>query len=212
MTDTDLVKRLQKGESEAVGLLLNEYADRLYNYAFYRCGDHYLAEDIVSETFTRIIEKIGTYEQREVPFKAWVFRIAHNQLANHLRYRSRHQALSLDATNAEGERLGDPPDDWGAADGGLMASQVAEREELRRAFLQLPDDQKAIFVLRFIEGLDPEEVTVLLEKSLPSVKSLQYRAVVNLRRALDQAPPEKNIIRFPAQTKPALVNKRGKAL
>ena len=212
MTDADLVQRLQKGDSEAVGVLLEEYADRLYNYAFYRCGDHYLAEDIVSETFTRIIEKVGTYEQREVPFKAWVFRIAHNQLANHLRYRSRHLAVSLDATNAEGERLVDPPDDWGAADGGLMASQVAEREELRRAILQLPEDQKAVFVLRFIEGLDLEEVTVLVDKSLASVKSLQYRAVVNLRRALDQAQPDKNVIRFPAPPKPALSNKRGKAL
>ena len=114
MTDADLVERLQKGDSEAVGVLLEQSADRLYNYAFYRCGDHYLAEDMVSETCIRIIEKIGTYEQREVPFKAWVFRIAHNQLANHLRYRSRHQAVSLDATNSEGERLVDPPDDFRA--------------------------------------------------------------------------------------------------
>lgn len=218
MTDTELVKRLQKGDSEAVGVLVEEYADRLYNYAFYRCGDHHLAEDIVSETFARIIEKIGTYEQREAPFKAWVFRIAHNRLANHLRYRSRHQALSLDATNADGERLVDPPDDWGAADGGLMASQVAEREELRQAILQLPEDQKATFVLRFIEGLALEEVSILLEKSLASVKSLQYRAVANLRRALDQAQPDKdkdkdkNILRFPASPKPTLFNRRGKAL
>lgn len=212
MTDAELVKRLQKGDSEAVGVLLEEYADRLYNYAFYRCGDHYLAEDIVSETFTRIIEKIGTYERREVPFKAWVFRIAHNQLANHLRYRSRHQAMSLDATNGEGERLVDPPDDWGAADGGLMASQLAEREELRHAILQLPEDQKTIFVLRFIEGLDLEEVTTLLDKSLASVKSLQYRAVMNLRRSLEQAQEDKNIIKFPPPNKPALSNKRGKAL
>lgn len=212
LTDTELVKRLQKGDSEAVGVLLEQYANRLYNYAFYRCGDHYLAEDIVSETFARIIEKIGGYEQREVPFKAWVYRIAHNQLANHLRYRSRHQSVSLDAVNSEGERLVDPPDDWGAADGGRMASQVAEREELRRAILALPEDQKAIFVLRFIEGLDLEEVTSLLEKSLASVKSLQYRAVVNLRRSLEQAQETKNIITFPAAKKPAVVNKRGKAL
>lgn len=212
MTDADLVKRLQKGDSEAVGVLLEQYADRLYNYAFYRCGDHYLAEDIVSETFTRIIEKVGAYEQREVPFKAWVFRIAHNQLANHLRYRSRHQAISLDATDGEGERLVDPPDDWGAADGGAMASQVADREELRHAILQLPEDQKIIFVLRFIEGLDLEEVTALLEKSLASVKSLQYRAVVNLRRTLEQTQEEKQILRFPPPKKPALSGKRGKAL
>jgi RNA polymerase sigma-70 factor (ECF subfamily) len=187
LSDAELVKRLQKGDTEAVGVLLEQYANRLYNYAFYRCSDHYLAEDIVSETFARIVEKINSYEQREVPFKAWVFRIAHNRLANHLRYRSRHYSVSLDAVNEDGERLLDPPDDWGAADGGLMASHIAEREELRHAIMALSEDQKAVFVLRFIEGLNLEEVATSLEKSIASIKSLQYRAVVNLRRTLEQA-------------------------
>ncbi len=211
LSDVELVNRLKKRDSEAVGVLLEQYANRLYNYAFYRCGDHHLAEDIVSETFTRIIEKIDTYEQREVPFKAWVYRIAHNQLANHLRYLSRHQAMSLDAVNSDGERLLDPPDgdEWGAADGGRIASQVAEREELRRAILALPEDQKAVFVLRFIEGLELEEVTTLLEKSLAAVKSLQYRAVLNLRQALEQSQDPKIIVFAPNATKPGANKKRG---
>src|SRR5262245_32143193 len=101
-SDVELVKRLQKGEPEAVGVLLEQYANRLYNYAYYRCGDHFMAEDIASETFTRIIEKVAGYQQREVPFRAWVYRIAHNLLANQLRYRERHSTFSLDAVNSEG--------------------------------------------------------------------------------------------------------------
>lgn len=212
LSDAELVERLQKSDTEAVGVLLEQYANRLYNYAFYRCGDHHLAEDIVSETFARIIEKIDTYEQREVPFKAWVYRIAHNQLANHLRYRSRHRTDSLDAVNKAGERLLDPPDDWGVADGGLMASQIAEREELRQAILALPEDQKAVFILRFIEGLDLEEVTILLEKSLASIKSLQYRAVANLRRTLDPVERIEAAAIAPPVKKLAAYSKRGKTL
>jgi RNA polymerase sigma-70 factor, ECF subfamily len=192
--------------------LLQQYANRLYNYAFYRCGDHHLAEDIASETFARVIENISAYEQREVPFRAWIYRIAHNQLANHLRYRKRHQAVSLDALNSAGERLIDPPDDWGAADGGLMASQVVEREELRQAILKLSEDQKAVFVLRFIEGLDLEEVTILLEKSLASIKSLQYRAVANLRRQLEQLEGFETAANTPAAQKRAPDTRRGKVL
>jgi RNA polymerase sigma-70 factor, ECF subfamily len=192
--------------------LLQQYANRLYNYAFYRCGDHHLAEDIASETFARVIEKISAYEQREVPFRAWIYRIAHNQLANHLRYRKRHQAVSLDALNSAGERLVDPPDDWGAADGGLMASQVVEREELRQAILNLSEDQKAVFVLRFIEGLDLEEVTILLEKSLASIKSLQYRAVTNLRRQLEKFEAFETTVNTPAAHKRAPDTRPGKVL
>jgi RNA polymerase sigma-70 factor (ECF subfamily) len=202
--DAELVKRLQKGEAEAVGVLLEQYANRLYNYAYYRCGDHFMAEDIVSETFIRIIEKVGGYQQREVPFRAWIYRIAHNLLANHLRYRQRHSAVSLDAVNSEGERLIDPPGDWGAADGGELGHQVAEREELREAILELPEDQKTVFILRFIEGFELEQVASMLEKSMPSIKSLQYRAVTNIRRVLDQGkeskkPAGKTLFKRPAK-------------
>jgi RNA polymerase sigma-70 factor, ECF subfamily len=202
-SDEELVYHLQQVNPEAVGVLLEQYTQRLYNYAFYRCGDHHLAEDIVSETFIRIIEKIGGYEQRGVPFRAWVFRIAHNTLANHLRHRYRHGTVSLDAVNEEGERIIDPPSDWGAADGGELGTQIAEREELQQAILTLPEDQKAVFVLRFIEGFELDQVASMLERSIASIKSLQYRAVTNLRRTLEQSKELQNAASDPANKKPA---------
>ena len=206
MDDLTLVNGLKEGNTEAIRVLLQQYSNRLYNYAFYRCGDHHLAEDIVSDTLIRILEKISNYEQGEVPFRAWVFRITHNLLVNHLRYRTRHAALSLDAVNADGIRVIDPPDDYGAADGGRMSSQLVEREELRQAILELPEEQKVVFVLRFVEGFDLEEVAGLLEKSLASIKSLQYRAVLNLRQKLDQEDQAKL-----SATKPVLLNNESQA-
>ncbi|HEX2911318.1 MAG TPA: RNA polymerase sigma factor [Chloroflexia bacterium] len=188
-SDAELVTSLKKREARAVELLLQQFADRLYNYAYYHSGDHHLAEDIVSETFTRIIEKIGNYEQREVPFKAWVFRIAHNLLVDHFRRHSRYRAVSLDEIDWESGPPVIPSSDWGAADGGELAQQMADRDELQSAVARLPEEQRTVFILRFIDGLELEQVASALDKSLASIKSLQYRAVRNLRALLDQPSP-----------------------
>jgi RNA polymerase sigma-70 factor (ECF subfamily) len=164
--------------------LLTQYADRLYKYAYYHSGDHHLAEDIVSETFTRVIEKIDSYVQRDVPFKAWLFRIAHNLLVDHFRKRKRYNSVSLDAVDWENGPGVANPGDWGAADGGDMVDQLAEREELQRSITLLPEDQRTVFILRFVQGFELEQVATMLDKSLVSIKSLQYRAVRNLRRYL----------------------------
>jgi len=184
--DAELVKRLQQRDPEAVGVLMEQYADRLYNYAYYHSGDHFQAEDIVSETFTRVIEKIDGYVLRDVPFKAWIFRIAHNLLVDHFRQRSKLKAVSLDSLDFDNGPIINPPSDWGAADGGSMAEQLADREELHQAIATLPEDQRTVFILRFIEGVALEQVADTLEKSLAAIKSLQYRAVRNLRRTLDE--------------------------
>jgi RNA polymerase sigma-70 factor (ECF subfamily) len=184
LSDKELVASLQRGEAAAVDELLAQYADRLYSYIYYHSGDHHLAEDLVSETFTRVIEKVGSYVQREVPFRAWLFQIAHNLLADHFRKYKRRNTVSLDALDWDNEK---PPADWGAADGGSLAEQVADRLELQDAIKTLPEDQRTVFILRFVEGFELERVSEILGKSLMSVKSLQYRAVRNLRRILGEA-------------------------
>ncbi|MEI7553890.1 RNA polymerase sigma factor [Candidatus Chlorohelix sp.] len=186
MNDIELVAQLQRFEPAAVDELMSRFADRLYNYAYYHSSDHHLAEDIVSETLTRIVEKIGDYQQRDVPFKAWVFRIARNLLADHYRYRSRHPSVSLEAASDESSSLYETlSSDYGAADGGEIATQVAQREDLRQALNLLPEDQRTVFILRFIEGNDLEQVAAIINKSMPSIKSLQFRATRNLRQILD---------------------------
>jgi RNA polymerase sigma-70 factor (ECF subfamily) len=186
MNDVELVAQLQRFEPEAVDVLMSRFADRLYNYAYYHSSDHHLAEDIVSETLTRIVEKIGDYQQREVPFKAWVFRIARNLLADHYRHRSRHPSVSLEAASDESSSLYETlSSDYGGADGGELATQVAQREDLRQALNLLPEDQRTVFILRFIEGNDLEQVVSILNKSMAAIKSLQFRATRNLRQILD---------------------------
>ncbi len=184
-SDAELVARLQRREEVAAEQLVEQYADRLYNYAYYHSGDHHLAEDIASETFARIVEKIHSFVLRDVPFKAWVFRIAHNLLTDHFRRHKRFQSLSLEAVDWDDQAGQNQSGDWGAADGGDIAEQIVERMELHQVITTLPADQRTVFILRFIEGLDLEQVATALDKSVVAVKSLQFRAVRNLRTALD---------------------------
>jgi len=182
--DSRLVAGLQARDPEAVQVLFESYASRLFNYAYYHSSNRPQSEDITSETLSRVIERISGYELREIPFKAWVFKIAHNLLVDYFRQRAKQNEVSLDKVQ-EWDGLGDA----GAADGGDLASQMALREEITQAIARLPEDQRTVFVLRFVQGFELEQVCVMLEKTLLAVKSLQYRAVQNLKIYLSEPEP-----------------------
>lgn len=184
LSDAELVASLKKGEIGSADLLFKLYAPSLYNYIYYHTGNHFLAEDLCSETITRVIEKIGSYTQREIPLRTWVFRIAQNMLVDHFRRGQRHPAMPFDRLDRENSPEVDHANDWSGTASGDMVEQLAQREELVRAIATLPEEQRTIFLLRFVEGFDLEEVGKLLGKSMASIKSLQYRAVKNLRREL----------------------------
>lgn len=180
--DQRLVSGLQARDPEAVRVLFELYADRLFNYVYYHSGHRTQAEDIVSETLYKALENIPNYQWRNIPFKAWIFRIARNLLIDYFRQRDKAQEVSLDKVeNWDGNG------DAGAADGGDIAAQISLREDLRQAIARLPEEQRNIFVLRFIEGFDLEQVSAITGRGIVSIKSLQYRAVRNLRIYLTEA-------------------------
>jgi RNA polymerase sigma-70 factor, ECF subfamily len=174
--DQRLVTGLQARDPKAVEVLFELYADRLFNYVYYHSGHRTQAEDIVSETLYKVLENIPNYQWRNVPFKAWIFRIARNLLIDYFRQRDKKPEVSLDKAE-EWNGIGDA----GAADGGDIAELISLREDLRLAIARLPEEQRNIFVLRFIEGFDLEQVSSITGRGIVSIKSLQYRAVRNLR-------------------------------
>jgi RNA polymerase sigma-70 factor, ECF subfamily len=180
--DQRLVEGLKARNPEAVQVLFESYADRLFNYAYYHSGHRTQAEDIVSETLYKVLESIPTYQWRNIPFKAWIFRIARNLLVDYFRLRDKRAEVSLDKAE-EWDGLGDA----GSADGGEIASQIALREDLRQAIARLPEEQRNVFVLRFVEGFDLEQVSGIIGRGVVAIKSLQYRAVRNLRMYLNES-------------------------
>ena len=174
-TDPDLEDVLAaQRDRAAFGRLYRRYVDRVYGYAFYLLGDHHDAEDVTERTFVAALAAIDGFRDEGATFRAWLFRIAHNQLANALRSRQRQQAASLEAV-AEPRAHADPA--------GLF-SLAEEARGLRRALEQLPDDRRQVVVLRFVDGLSAREIGAVLGRSEGAVRVLQHRGLRQLAEML----------------------------
>ena len=170
--DIDLVRAAQL-DREAFGALYRRYVDRVYSYAYYQLGDHHDAEDVTERTFVAALAAIGSFEERGATFRAWLFRIAHNAMANHLRSRQRHPTEDLERA------LDHPaPDDVDAA--------VVRRDEARRvwrAVSRLPTERQRVILLRFVDELSSREIGAVLDRSEGAVRVLLHRA---LREVADE--------------------------
>lgn len=169
----NLVERLKGGDAEAAASLYRLYADSLYRYFLYQIRDPDLAADLTSEVFLRMLENIGRYNHRGVPFRAWLFKIAHNLVIDH--YRERTKFISGEADLPEpGSDDPEPPD--------------LDRYRLFAALNRLTAEQRQVVLLRFVEDLDIKEVAAILGKTEGAVKALQHRAITALRRLLEGDP------------------------
>lgn len=160
----------------AFAALYRRYLDRVYGYAFYMLGDHHDAEDATERAFLSALRAIGRFRSDGGTFRAWLFRIAHNELANALRRRARHSAASLDDVFASAED--DPAHVVGALD---------ESRRVRRAVSALPDDRRQVIVLRFVDGLSAREIGVVLGRSEGAIRVLQHRALRDLAEILGRS-------------------------
>jgi len=174
-SDPDLADvRAAQRDRAAFGALYRRYVDRVYGYSFYLLGDHHDAEDVTERTFVAALAAIDGFRDEGATFRAWLFRIAHNQLANALRSRHRQQATSLEVV-AEPRTLADPA--------GLIGLEE-EARGLRRALDELPYDRRQVVVLRFVDGLSAREIGAVLGRSEGAVRVLQHRALRQLAAML----------------------------
>lgn len=173
--DPDLADVLAaQRDPAAFGPLYRRYLDRVYGYCFYLLGDHHDAEDATERTFLAALAAIGRYRDQRAGFRAWLFRIAHNQLANALRARRRRGATPLDSV----------PEPTGDGDPASLIGQAEEARRLRRALAALPDDRRQVVVLRFVDGLSAREIGEVLGRSEGAVRVLQHRALRQLAEIL----------------------------
>ena len=171
----DLVKRAHEQDKAAFGELYERYWPRIYNYLCRQLdGCSQEAEDLTAEVFAKVYEKIGSYQFRGVPFSAWLFRIAHNQLIDHVRSRPRAPSAPLeDAAEIQ------EPSSLRALDRRLTADQI------KGALQLLTEEQRQVVVLRFIEGLSTQQTAERMGKTEEAVKKLQARGLAALKRAMD---------------------------
>ncbi|GGN17943.1 DNA-directed RNA polymerase sigma-70 factor [Lentzea pudingi] len=171
-----LVKAAQEGDTEAFGVLYDQYVDMVFRYVLFRVGgDRAFAEDVTSETFLRALRSIGSvsYQGRDVG--AWFVTIARNIVYDHVKS-SRYR---LEVTTAE---LQDNREETSGPEQEVMTE--ATNAELLRCVSQLGDDQRDCIVLRFIEGKSVSEVAQIMDRNEGAVKALQHRAVRRLAQIL----------------------------
>ena len=179
VSDAELVARLKDRDDEAYREVLERYSDPLYRYLYGITGDTQLSQDILGDTFLRMVEKIDSYTYYGAPFKAWLYRIAHNLAINAVK-RARHTVGMEDL-----DRVAKPVTDPALR----IAAQIEEQElraALRAALPELTEEQQQVLMLRFVEGKSPGEVAETLGKSENAVKQLQFRAVRSLERLMQR--------------------------
>jgi RNA polymerase sigma-70 factor (ECF subfamily) len=179
--DAALVARA-KGDPEAFGALYERYVGKIYSYLYYRTGNTHDAEDLTARVFQRALAGLDRYTSRGLPFSAWLYRIAHNLVANWHRDQRRRQHLPLhEVAPAE---LPDGRDEAPEA----QAESREERETLLAAIRRLPGDRQQLLVLKFVERLSNAEIGVVLNRSEGAVKSLYHRTLLALRDELARSP------------------------
>ena len=181
MDDEQILIEQAKIDKEAFGQLYERYVDKIYNYVYYRTSDVDEAEDLTARIFMRAMRHIPNYEDRGVPFSAWLYRIAHNLVANWHRDRSRRQILSIDNISQWYVREDGPE---------LDAQTMEDREALLTAVRRLPADRQELLILKYVERLSNAEIGDIMGRSEGAIKSLYHRTLIALRDDLqDEAEP-----------------------
>jgi RNA polymerase sigma-70 factor (ECF subfamily) len=178
--ERDTVERARAGDAQAMGALYDSYLPRVYRYVHAHTKSTSEAEDITEDTFLRMLSGIADFEWREVPFAAWLFRIARNQVISHTRKNGAHR---YDAPLAES--LADTsPDPLSRVESRLSFEQVLEAARC------LPSAQREVIWLRFAVGLSVSDTARVLGKGEGNVKVLQHKAIAKLQKLLRTPHPD----------------------
>ena len=177
LDDAALVARA-KAEGEAFGVLYERYVKKIYNYMYYRTGNEHDAEDLTARVFQRALAHLEHYTERGLPFSAWLYRIAHNLVANWHRDQGRHKVLPLEQVASQELQA------LGAERPEAMTETRQEREALRQAVRRLPGERQELLILKFVERLSNAEIGAIMNRSEGAVKSLYHRTLLALRDEL----------------------------
>jgi RNA polymerase sigma-70 factor (ECF subfamily) len=162
------------GDLAAFNTLYAVTAPSVYRYCYVRTRHHADAEDLLQQTFLRVVEALPRYEDRGLPFRAWLFRVCRTVAIDASRRRRVHEALDDEAELADPETH-------------LMVGADLLREDLLDALEHLTDDQRAVIQLRFFADLSARDAGLAMGRDEAAVRALQARAIAALRRRLDVA-------------------------
>lgn len=167
-----LVVRSQEGDAQAFGQLYDRFQPEIVRYLTYRVGNPDTAEDLAQQVFLKAWQAIPRYQDRGVPFKAWLYRMAHNLMVDHHRTRR-------PTTDLEGIDIPEEPE----AEQRVLVEEV--HAHLRAALERLSEDHRQVLVLRFLLEKSAREVGEIMQRKEVTIRGLQMRALQALRREIE---------------------------
>ncbi|MYE26435.1 MAG: sigma-70 family RNA polymerase sigma factor [Chloroflexi bacterium] len=173
--DSELVA-LAKEDKAAFGELYERYLQKIYSYVYYRTGNVHDAEDLTAKVFIRALSHISNYVEKGVPFQAWLYRIAHNLVANWHRDQGRRKIIALDDYVVHSLKS-EAPD--------RLSEEREERNQLLEAFHRLPEERQQLILLKFVERMSNAEIGAIMGRTEGAIKSLYHRTLLALREEME---------------------------
>jgi RNA polymerase sigma-70 factor (ECF subfamily) len=162
-------------DPNAFGELYDMFVERVYRYLYFRAGSHPEAEDLSEQVFLKAWEAIERYRWQGRPFLAWLYRLAHNTHIDYVRSQKPTTSLNND----------DRPVELASASAAVELARALDADLLARALGELTRDQQQVIVLKFLEGMDNEQIAQSMDKREGAIRALQMRALMSLRRVLE---------------------------
>jgi len=171
--EESLVQRAKEHDEAALTQLYEENFDKIYRYTVLKIGDRTEAEDMTQQVFLKAFKSISGYRSKGRPFSSWLFRIAHNQVVDYWRKKSKRATVPLEETLV-----------GSSSNPSSEAERKMDIESLVAATRRLTDMQREVISLRFAGGLSVVEVAKAMGKSEGAIKALQHSAIVSLRKIM----------------------------
>ncbi len=171
--EENLVRRAQQHDQAALTQIYEENFDRIYRYIVLKIGERTEAEDMTQQVFLKAFRSISSFKYKKVPLSSWLYRIAHNQIVDHLRRKSKRATVPLNESLADG-----------GSDPKLEVERDFDIKRLVSATKQLTGAQQEVISLRFAGELTIRQVAGVMNKSEGAIKALQHSAIVSLRKVL----------------------------
>jgi len=176
MNETEIIRRAQDGDMAAFEQLVQTYEKRVLIAAAQICRNQQDAEDVTQDVFLSVYRNIRTF-RFEASFYSWIYRITMNTAFNHTRQRKYHEFL----TNDEDE---DRYIDVSEEDSTDFSEQTDFQAFLEEALKKLPEKQRTVFIMRYLQHLKIKEISTILGVGEGTVKKYLFRAQEKLRNLL----------------------------
>jgi len=174
-SDDELLNLASNGDREAFGLLYERYISKIYSYIYYRTGNRNDAEDLTERVFYRALRHIVNYDNRGLPFSAWLYRIAHNLVANWYRDNSRRKEIQLEDGVFSTDSHNYPEQEL------LFTEEHQIMLEIVQSF---PPERQQLLFLKYVEHLSNAEIGRIMGRTEGAIKSLYHRTLIALREEM----------------------------